>query len=297
MSNTHTTVQASFAAAVTLLAGAATITTPALAEDAYEINLCTGGTNGSYYAAGETIKSFAGSGISVTVIETKGSWDNMRLMANGTCNAAIAQPDAYEGYVRENPSLSLLPINTLHEEYAHLICNSRADIDSITDIEGNKGVSIAIGENGSGAWTTWTNWVNEDDDYADNPTLPLGGLAAIAKVATNPNVCALSIVGLGSPGMKEINDLYGDQVTLVDVDDSDFNDTKDRFGDKLYKFTEIDGNDYTQLTPDAMWGRGDVDTVSMRAKVFADATMPPTAQSELIRAVAQARPGIAGPER
>jgi uncharacterized protein len=246
-----------------LLAGAGLLlSSTAYAEDS--INVCSGKPEGNYNFAVEAIKQQAqGSGLTINNVNTKGSWENLQKLASGECDAAIVQSDAYGVWNSQKgaAALNLDRVDVLYPEYVHLFCNRQSGIDAATDLAGNKDVTVAIGENGSGSAVTWAAMGLEDDSYAKVSTLPLGGKVALVKVKAGTDVqCAVYVGGLNSGYMKEV-DKYGQDIALIDFDDKDFNDAEDPKGNDVYEFVEINQGTY----PGIQGGWSDIDTITVQA--------------------------------
>lgn len=213
------------------------------------IKLCTGATSGVYHLAGsELSKAVDKSFLSVELKPTRGSWQNMKLVAAGDCQAAIVQADAYTLYAKQNPAKasSIDRVGGVYQEYTHMICNRRSGVSDASDLESGK-YTLAVGKPGSGGWVTINNWISEDEDYKNVPTVPLGGIIAAAKVADGSDVqCMLLNSGLNSGFIHKIDSRFGDKLILVSATDSDFNDATDPKGSQLYTFSDIPARTYKQ---------------------------------------------------
>ncbi len=268
---------------------------PAAAQET-TLNFCTGGKKGNYFAAGKIIKKqLQGGDIkNFNVVSTKGSMDNLKRMAKGECDGGIVQADAYFVYSanKSNAALELERAGHIYDEYVHLICNRDSSIDSVGDLEDNpEKYTIAVGKAGGGSAVTWKAFGLEDDDYAKVKTLPIGGSRAIQKVADGSEIqCLFYVSGLRSKLLARA-ERESKYLQLVDVDDSDFNDTVDPRGSKVYSFSEIDNGVYSELQGTF----GDTDTVAVKAVVVVRIPWVEEnedAYDEFIDALAAARPHI-----
>lgn len=257
------------------------------------MNLCTGGNAGNYYFSGSQIAGQAKGVVSVNVIETKGSIDNLTKIEAGECDAAIVQSDAYLVYKKEHPKslLNLERVDTLYKEYVHLVCSREADIDGIKDLTADN--TVLIGPNGSGTMVTWTSFGLNDKSYTEIKTLPIGGTRAMTKVKDGSEAqCMLFVSGLNSSSMKEV-DLQGDFLKLVAVDDWDFNDTVDDKGKKVYNFESIPGGTYDALQ-DGVFSSA-VDTITVDAVLVVKADWideNPDVYEQFLKASLRAQPAI-----
>jgi TRAP-type uncharacterized transport system substrate-binding protein len=261
------------------------------------IRLCTGAANGNYSKVGDMIASFGGQNLEVVVVrDTGGTWGNIDRTVNmdaadpNACDAMIGQPDGPTVLKRDNPAGAgkLIKVGNLHREYLHVICNRAADIGELEDLEGSNEYSVAVGAEGSGGWLIWQNFIAEDADYDAIVPKNLGGIDAIADVAAGNTTCMLQPAGLHNGTVNEANELFAEDVVLVQAQDKDFNDAVDHQGDPLYEFTSIPGGTYPDIQ-DGMFGSS-VDTISWLAAVYMNIDRVSEAdRSNFIRAVANAR--------
>ena len=268
-----------------LLAACLTLAvTPALAQTT-TINLCGGGEGGVYDQVANTIAAFAkGTSVQIRVIkDTGGTWGNIERTMKGNptpadyeagnaCHAMIGQPDGASALNRENSSLALKmkPILPLHREYLQVICSKKLDISDLTEIEGKKDRSVAIGNPGSGSWLIWQNFIAEDEDYANNPTTTDEDSIALSSVASGQSACMIVPAALGHKTVREADEFFGDEVVLAGADYKDFNDAKNPQGELLYEFKKIPSGTYKNKLQAGWFGGSSYDTVSWRAQLYAN---------------------------
>jgi hypothetical protein len=250
---------------------AVSMSTGAWAEEM--INLCTGGEQGTYFRVGNMMDNSADSRrLDITNVSTNGSWENMRLVSDLECHAAIVQADAYTLFARQNAAkaVNIDNVGDLHEEFAHMICNKDSDIDDAGDLESDQ-VTIAIGKTGSGPWVTWQNWMAEDSGFEATRVVPLGGIAAQAKVSQGADVqCMLEITGLGSSSIHNIDSRFGANMTLVTMDNWSLNNAEDPKGNKLYTFADIPSRTYGVNLQKGGWSS--VETIKQSAVLVINTT-------------------------
>lgn len=204
-----------------------------------KLTICGASANGNYTWAAKQLKRHLAGQVDVTVATTKGSWQNLELMAEGKCQAGIVQSDAWYVWAKEGNSIDLMRIGVLFPEVAHLICNNDSGIDELADLEGS-GKRILIGKNGSGSNVTWKGIVYADkqhggDDYSDVATLPLGGIIALSKVVDGSEAaCMLYVSSTPSSFMKKVDAQASDSVDIMPIVDYDLNDTEDAAGNSVY---------------------------------------------------------------
>lgn len=255
--------------AVTVLV--ASFMTSAYAEET--IQLCTGGEQGTYFRVGNMMDNAADARrLNIENVSTNGSWENMRMVAELECHAAVVQADAYTLFARQNAAkaVNIDNVGNLHLEYAHMLCNKDAGIDDAADLESDE-VTIAVGKTGSGPWVTWQNWMAEDSGFEKTRVVPLGGIAAQAKVSQGADVqCMLEITGLGSSSIHNIDSRFGANLVLVEMDNWTLNDSKDPKGNKLYEFADIPSKTYGVNLQKGGWSS--VETIRQSAVLVINTT-------------------------
>ncbi|MBC2806603.1 C4-dicarboxylate ABC transporter substrate-binding protein [Rhizobium ruizarguesonis] len=268
----------------------------AIPAHAASIRLCTGAADQPYAAAGDMIKAEArGNGLDIEVVkDTGGTWGNVQLSLQTKCDAIIAQPDGLAYLKRTEPAnaAKFLPIADLHREYLHALCGKDSGVDDIGDLENDpKNYSIALGERGSGAWLIWQNFIAEDPDYADVRPTAESGEDALSAVANGQTTCMLVPAALGNAVLRTADELYGDSLVLVGVNDSDFNDAPDSQGKPLYSYAEIPSGTYPKHLQGWFSGK---DTVTWLAKVYVntDTLADANVRKALIRSVMKSRQTI-----
>lgn len=282
----------------TALAGAV-VASAAQADERIPVRLCTGDSNGLYYRAGQLIQQNLENStvINMSVVESKGSWDNMKKMRAGECDAAISQPDAYMLWNQQNPdsAVYLFTVSELFKEYVHGVCRTETDVDNIGDLQLDEGWKIMVGPQGSGAWVTWNFWVEDDPDFEVVAQQNIGGTLGMARLANGgaqaPD-CAIFVAGLGAPHIKRYDKTYADRTELVDVADDDFNDLLDSRGNQIYTSESIPGGTYDNWQ--SGWFFTSVDSVSMRTMLYVNGMelTDEDAVEEFILGVEQTRPQL-----
>jgi uncharacterized protein len=263
---------------------------------ASDLRICTGGEAGNYFFAGNVISKNARS-LSIDVVTSQGSVENLDRMLDGSCDAAIVQSDALMVYAGRNPRI--LPVveraASLYTEVVHLICNTNAKISNIKDL--NNTHVIAVGD-GTGTAITWEAMSNTDrDTYGKIVVDTRSGLRALNAAADGTDVtCSLFVSGLGSSLIKNDAQTLGDRLNLVVVDDPRFVATKDARGRDVYSFVDIDAKRYPRLAQSGWFSNKDTRTIGVDA-VFVISTdwikKNERAYDGLLRAVNASLPEIA----
>lgn len=263
-----------------------------------QFRLCTGNPALNYFKAGHILKHQATS-LDVSVIETKGSLDNLDHLAAGDCDGAFVQNDALLVYSQKNATAisSLERAGILYAEQAHMLCNKDANLGRMVNL--TKDMKVAIGPDGSGAHITWDAFVMADKKrYGVVNTDPRSGQRALAAVSDGSEVtCALIVTALNSSFMKNDAQQFGDKIVLVGTDDRDMaNGLKDGKGKNVYAYGEVPSGTYPKVQPSgAMFGTKAIGTIQVDA-VFVTSQKwisdHDADYDKLLRAFSAARPEI-----
>ena len=271
---------------VTLCATSATVLC------APSIKLCTATADGTYQAVGEAIRrQVSPDRLRIELVETTGSMDNLKRMARGRCDAAIAQVDAYLVYQQEHladPLIIARP-SALYEEFVHLVCRRDSGVRSETDLldapEGNR---VLVGETFSGSALTWRSIVLIKPAYARVWERESGGPGALRRVLGRRGAtCLMFVSGLRSEFASSI-DVHGDQLTLVDLHDEELLSAEIE-GVRVYKLGEIPARTYDALQSKPV---KTLTVMAILATSAAWAEANPDGWRDLQAAIQQARPDI-----
>lgn len=272
------------------------------------INICTGGEGKPYHQTAEFISGFLkdSKSISVNVIETGGTWDNIERtvmtpdtpenVASGeVCHAFFAQPDGPVVLKRKNAAMAskLRKIGRGPVEYLQVICNKDSGVENLSALSGRNDVSVALGAGNSGAWLIWENFKAEDASYGEVVVTEDSGTSAISSVAEGETTCAVIPAALGSNDMLVADEDFGDSLVLVEATDKDFNDATDIEGKPLYAWYDIPSGTYPKnLQKD--WFSS-VETIAWESGIYVNKDAFHTNKrglDDLIRAIAKAKPAI-----
>lgn len=288
-----------------LLASVALLATTVIANAGpTTVRLCTGEKGLGYQQAGIAIRDFSKGNriVNVVLVEgTGGSKDNVSRAFDldtkdkGACDAFIAQPNAVTDMANTDRSkLSLVrPIGSLHKEYAHLVCSKASGVTSIKELisHPNK-YSVALGQNGSGAWLVWQSLTDASPNLKDVAPKPEDGALALTSVASNMTTCALFPEALRGRWMNAANAQYSDRVRLASDDVGAFAKVRDFQGNQMYSFDKIPSKFYDKLQT-GFFGSS-VGTISWEAGVFmnTDRVTDNNVVNELVSVILRARPAV-----
>ena len=239
------------------------------------LTVCTGGPGGAYEALGKEIGKAIVDKVKVTaptelkVLNTGGSIENAQRLTNGSCGMAIMQGDAVasRGLPRD------IKVTNAHEEVIYWI-HGKGGLKDFADISKaeNKNLGIAIVK-GSGAQITIENFGNVDEDYKDLNLIPFDDWEFAAEATANgstrvagKDVKITGMLYVGRAGFLPgaITNDYSQDLTVGEVDESNFTKAKDYNGNQLYTACEIKAGDTGPLKTDTYLKP---DTLCMRAQV------------------------------
>lgn len=230
--------------------------------------------DGAYFrVAANALIPYIDSVIIVPVV-TSGTHEILAKIAAGELDGGFLQSDGYWNYIEENQTTNL-PFERVFspfQEAVHMICNQNigSEVDDLTSKH-----KVWFPKN-SGAMETWINFVNEDSTYGkiqtvlNTPSMAVTTTEeALLKVRGDKNSCALYVAAPGATTlMRNVeNGAKQGELILIDVNDSDFNDTTDPVGDPVYTFKKIPEKTYPNLLSKAgmIYGGGSIKTLYLNA--------------------------------
>jgi len=252
-----------------------------VATNAYsaEFTLCTGKVGGVYNYTGNTLASQVDkSVVTVNVVETLGSGENLDALASGACDGAIVQSDAIFVYNKEKGDLQYMDMGPLYTEFAHLICRRNLNITNLSDLTDK--TKIMIGKDGSGSNITFRGLVYADkedggDAYSKIPVLNQGGDVASLVLLKGGNQGLACMFAVSAPGGKFIGvdaEKFAGDLVVTPLYDKDFNDVEitDSNGVKSSVWTPVvlEGGRYNKIMPSGVFSNKSVDTVGVNARLI-----------------------------
>lgn len=213
-----------------------------LNKELTQLRLATARAGNNYHNLGSLVKKKSQFG--VNLVTSAGSMENLDRLNQGKVDAAIVQSDAFKVWDKENSGKEIGNIQApLYKEYVHVIANRKSGISNVSDMTPEFTVYIT---EGSGAEVTWKAFGLEDAEYKKIPVKNAPLHESLLKVAAEPKSVLVFVSGLNSRFIKVAN-RYGNKVKLLNVDDKDFDNAVDQYGNKIYSFTNIPGKTYENL--------------------------------------------------
>ena len=226
-----------------------------MAQAAEPFRLCTGSPGKTYFKVGKKFAELAtqmsDGQLAIEVITTKGSVDNLRRIAKGECDGAIAQGDAVVSVnqmLKKTKTEQFLLHSPLYKELSLLICSRDSGIDDIEELTDQDNATVAAGAMGSGSLATWITFKTIDPDYDKVKVLPKNGAAGALAVIKGEAQCLLEVIAPQSDFLESLNanQEIGEQLKFAEVDDN-FEDYKVD-GQTIYTQVEFDDEKYPNLS-------------------------------------------------
>ena len=260
------------------------------------LRLVTGQEGGWYSRFGTIFKKDARD-LDVTLINSPGSMDNLKMLVDGKADLGIVQSDALALMNKKFPGKKLVSEQTtLFLEYLQLIANRASGIKSINDIDPKKNV-VYVGPVGSGSALTWETLCEKNESYRKVPVVNSDFLTALREVEKNPRALMLFVGGLNSDFLRKAEELAkkSGNLALVAVDDNSVKNEKDENGNPIYSMVQIPGNIYPYLEKGWIFSH-ETKTLAVHAVLvlrteWASQYGPP-AMDDLSLAINQVRPDI-----
>jgi len=216
------------------------------------LTLCTARPYGNYHRIGVALRErLARFNVVVELVPTAGSQENLRRLRDGSCDAGIAQHDAYflEAHAvgEGTGTLRVRRPRFLFEEFVHVLCNRSTGARRLGDLlERPEQHQILVGEPDSGSAVTWEVFKRLDPAYEALPTEAIGTDAAIDLVARDEiPACLLYVASLDTPLMRRAGGMAA-SLRLVALDNRRLNNVRIS-GERVYQFDRFPTGAYPGL--------------------------------------------------
>jgi uncharacterized protein len=244
---------------------------PAIAKDTLKV--LTARKDSLYYKAGrEFADALKGSGVTLDIQESPGSFKNLKDLGKGRADMAFAQQDAF-ALLRNagDRNISKLANNIkvfapLAKEVVHIIANSGSGINSLADLAGK---TVGVGPTNSGTYVSAVllyQLNNLDVIREDLVTMEIKD--AIEQVKNGKLDAAFYTAGMGAPLLKNISAQQGAKLKLISIDASSLIDSKGFLGDnpELFAPEKIPANTYA-------WQKQPVNAMSTFSFIYANKSL------------------------
>jgi TRAP-type uncharacterized transport system substrate-binding protein len=215
----------------------------ALAEP---VSITTGSRGGSYFGTGEKLAEILKEyDYETSVTKSQGSLENIKRVANGEATLGFTQLDALAWWMNRNPTpadqTKIKVMGNLFTECVYIAVNKNGPIDDEDDLQSDEG-KIAVQKRGSGSAVTWEYMRELEPGYAESTVFFQGGMQTLASLANNPNGEINAFMWVSNPENLQQRYLHtvlnSDELTLIDVDDKDLNDSYEPLDRSIYRFEE-----------------------------------------------------------
>ncbi len=215
--------------------------------------ICTGSSTGHYYRVGQIIAKALSKEVKVSLIETKGSWENLGRIHSEQpqCDAIIAQDDATAVYLFQYPDKigQIERVIPLYKEYIQFLCNQEVKTNKLSELDPD--TRILTGSYGTGTFITWTliKQLNSDK-YGVLRELETGGEEALKQMINQRRPqCLLTVNALAQGIMVRAHDDLSQSLKLLNLDDPSFQKAINQAGVPrvLYQRTHLHKNIYPLL--------------------------------------------------
>ncbi len=187
-----------------------------------EYTIATGSKSGVYYPIGEVLDSILKTqypDVTIKVIETDGSVDNIQMLKEGKADMALVQNDiAYyacngEAMFEGNKVTNISGIATLFPEIIQFIVRKDSNINSLSDLAGKK---IAVGGKNSGTRYNVQQILTEAGVLDKVTCINIDVKEAIEKVKTKDLDGFVFSSGLPNPSIVELSKSV--EIVLLPID-------------------------------------------------------------------------------
>lgn len=179
----------------------------------YHLTIATGNSDGEYYAFATALSNVVAAHepkIQIRVLETDGSLQNAKLLAEGEADLGIIQGDT-----ALDPSVQAIAY--LFPEICHLIAAPNANIRQFTDLRGKR---VAVPPRGSGSYAIFKHFQShynlQDSDFRP---LPMTTAESYEKLEAGEIDALFRVIALGSPSVRGL--LQRTQAQLVPIDQAE----------------------------------------------------------------------------
>lgn len=210
---------------------------PAFAEGP---RITTGSSSGTYFKVGLNMKSMLGG---AEVMKSKGSVENINRIMKGEADIGIVQMDAYAFEAAKNPEVESVVevIGPLYKECVYVAARKDGKVQDEDDLQ-SKGVTIAVGKQGSGSTVTWDYMRQLEPGYKNSAVQFKGGIRALGKLAAGGKNAPDAVMWVARPDLSKklpATVLKNKDLVFIDLNDKDLNDKYEVTGDPIYEFMDI----------------------------------------------------------
>ena len=203
-----------------------------------DYTIASGKDNGAYDRTGDSFVNLIGGG---TNRNTNGAVENIELLLSGEVQFAITQLDTWARHLSRNPgdANDIEEVGILYDECLHLA----APASGISSDDGlqDKNVTVAIGKEGSGMWSTWSYMGELEAKFKRAKVSPKYGSRALSKLLSSTSkidaVAWMAREDVNNPTLVKVRG--NEKLVMIPVDDMDLNDNHPTLKRPVYTFKKI----------------------------------------------------------
>jgi len=244
------------------------------------IRMATGSSGGAYAVAGEAIRArLAEDGITVELVATSGSVENLGLLLNADTDAGLGVDVAIiQGGVGLDHSddEALAALAALFYEPMFVFTHVSAPVSDLRDLRGR---TVAVGPEGSGMRALLSVMLEDNGVATDDITLsPLTGQAAADALSRGAIDAAVFVTSPSRPYLRDL--LLDPRVRIVNFDRAEAYARRHRYLSPVLLPRGV-----VDLGQDAP--RADVDLIAPAAALVVRADLHPAIQTLLLQSVSE----------
>ena len=245
----------------------------ATTPDTSEFKFGVGSKSGMYQkGCDELIYTDDENSVNFNCLNLAGSFDIMEKIISGELDGGFVQSDIIDFFKDKLHHFDALQAPA-YKELGFLVTAIDSDINGIKDLSNTpENTLYSIGD---GARYTMKNFAKLDSSYRDaaekafKNKLP-AQLKSFELISKKKNAAVIMFCAVNCPLLKDLNDSeFASKVRLVPINDWDFDDKYDSYGNKIYTFEKISADQFEGLIPDGFFDSGKIETISVTAVLFA----------------------------
>ncbi|MGC6418781.1 MAG: TAXI family TRAP transporter solute-binding subunit [Bradymonadia bacterium] len=216
-----------------------------------KVRICTAQPGNNYHRYGVALAARLKAEVDVTLVETKGSWENLEMMDSNPrrCDAIIAQDDAHALHQFEKPDsgLTVDRTATIYPEFAHLLCHRKVSGNNLSELDPSKH-PIIVNQYGSGSYITWRLFRRMNPHYKQFEMIEKNLDEGILRLLNGEKpACLFFVSGLGGETLATADQTFGDQIKLLGIADPKLTRRVGRDKRQIYRLSSIASDTYKNL--------------------------------------------------
>lgn len=243
----------------------------ATTPDLSQFKMGVGSDDGMYRVACDILKAADNeNSVNFNCMKTEGTGQILEGILNGSLDGGFIQGDTLVKFADKLDRLDALQA-TAYEEYVFLVTAKDSNVESIKDFAANPQYKLYT--MGSGARYTMHSFATMDKDYVQAANGALKNKVPMIEksfglIKNKKDAAVMVVCALDCPLMRNLEESsLANDLRIVPVNDWNFNEKKDRFGNLVYNFKDISSVNYPNMIPKKMMGMVDstVETITLES--------------------------------